>query len=76
MKFTLQEVKLRQDDGQGYVNVFDGFAKHCSLLDHPLPALARIPFDYNNAFIINVSRSNGDSSLKVTCLYIVHTCTL
>jgi len=54
-KATLQEVKLQQDVGSGNVYVFDGFARKCDLLSHPLPAMAKIPFSYENAFIINVS---------------------
>ena len=54
-KATLQEVKLQQDDGNGNVYMFDGFARKCDLLDHHLPAMAKIPFSYENAFIINVS---------------------
>lgn len=54
-KATLQEVRLQQVDGLGNVYVFDGFARKSDLLDHPLPAIATIPYSYENAFIINVS---------------------
>ena len=32
----------------------DAFARTCDLLDHQLPAIAEIPFSYDNAFIIEV----------------------
>ena len=37
------------------VYVFDGFARKCDLLNHPLPAMAKILFSYEKTFIINVS---------------------
>ena len=54
-KATLQGVKLQQDVSNGNVYVFDGFARKCDLLNHLLPAMAKIPFSYENAFIISVS---------------------
>ena len=54
-KAILQEVRLQQDDGLGNVYMFDGFARKSHLLDHPLLAIATIPYSYENAFIINVS---------------------
>ena len=54
-KATLQEVRLQQDDGLGNVNVFDSFARKSDLLDHPLSAIATIPYCSENAFIIKVS---------------------
>ena len=51
---TLQEVKLQWEAPGGEIHVFDGFARQCDLLDHPLPAVAKIMFSYENAFIIEV----------------------
>ena len=53
-KTRLQEGKLQQDNGHGSVCMFDSFARKCNLLDHHLPAVAKIPYSYKNAFIINI----------------------
>lgn len=53
-KATLQEVKLQWEEPGGEIQVFDGFARQCKLLDRPLPAVAKIMFSYENAFIIEV----------------------
>ena len=37
-----------------YTVLFDGFARKCIMLDKPLPAVAKIEFSYENAFIIEV----------------------
>jgi len=34
--------------------MFDSFARKCNLLDHPLPAMAKISYSYENTFIINI----------------------
>ena len=61
-KATLREVKLQWDDEKKTVHVFDAFARDCNLLDHYLPAIAVIRFNYENAFIIEV-RNNSHCSL-------------
>ena len=68
---TLQEVKLQQDDSQGYVQMFDGFARYCELLNLSLPAFARIPFSYENAFIINVSNTKQQVTKPETLLLLL-----
>ena len=50
----LVEVKVQWEDEDGSLLVFDAFARNCDLLDHQLPAIAEIPFSYDNAFIIEV----------------------
>ncbi len=46
---TLREVKLQWEDDNGDVHLFDGFMRECELLNHPLPAIARIPHSYRHA---------------------------
>ena len=41
-KTTLQEVKLQWEEPGGAIHIFDGFARECELLDHPLPAVTKI----------------------------------
>jgi len=55
-KATLREVKLQWEEyATETVHVFDSFARECDLLDeHPLPAVAKILFSYDNAFMIEV----------------------
>ena len=53
-KATLREVKLQWEEECGTVHVFDAFARDCDQLDHRLPALAEVAFQYENAFIIEV----------------------
>ena len=53
-KATLREVKLQWDDEEKTIHVFDAFARGCNLLDHHLPAIAVIRFNYKNTFIIQV----------------------
>ena len=67
-KTTLQEVKLQWEEPGGAIHVFDGFARECKLLDHPLPAVAKIMFSYENAFIIEV--------LSMFCVLNIHACIL
>ena len=50
----LVEVKVQWEDEDGSILMFDAFARNCDLLDHQLPAIAEIPFNYDNAFIIEV----------------------
>jgi len=54
-KAELQEIKLQYTDSKGDPQVFDGLARKCDLMDHPLPALARLPHSYENAFVVKVS---------------------
>ena len=51
---VLREVKLQWMDEHGEIHVFDGFARHCQLLDHKLPVIAKVPVCYDNAFLIEV----------------------
>ena len=53
---NLTEVKLQWEDGDGEVHIFDGFARDCNEMDHPLPAVVKIYYSYENAFIIEVRR--------------------
>ncbi len=46
---TLREVKLQWEDDNGDLHLFDGFMRECELLNHPLPAIARIPHSYRHA---------------------------
>ena len=52
----LREVKFQWEDEYGKIHVFNGFARHCNLLDHQLPAVAKVPYSYDNAFIIEVCK--------------------
>ena len=67
-KTTLQEVKLQWEEPGGAIHVFDGFARECELLDCPLPAVAKIMFSYENAFIIE--------ELSMPCMLNIHACIL
>ena len=53
-KPILKEVKLQWEEADGTMHVFDGFAHSTNLLDHHLPAVAKIFFSHDNAFIIEV----------------------
>ena len=55
-KATLREIKLQWEDVEtDTIHVFDAFAKECGLLDeHTTPAVTKIMFSYDNAFIIEV----------------------
>ena len=48
----LREVKLQWMDEDGEIYVFNGFAHHCQLFDHKLPAVAKVPICHNNTFLI------------------------
>ena len=50
----LREVKLQWEDDDGDGHVFDGVMRECGLLNHSLPAVARVPFGYKNAFLVEV----------------------
>lgn len=50
----LQPVLLQWEDSEGDVFVFDGFMRECELMDHPLPALARVPTGQSHAFLVEV----------------------
>lgn len=67
-KVALQEVKLQWEERGDKTHVFDGFARQCALLDHPLPAVAKIMFSYENAFIIEVLLI--PYLLKYTCIFV------
>ena len=51
---TLREVKLQWKEEDGALHVFDAFARDCDLPNHPMPAIAKIPFSFENAFMIKV----------------------
>ena len=56
-KPIVKEVKLQWEEVNGMKYVFfDGFAYSTNLLDHHLPAAAKIFFNPNNAFIIEVCK--------------------
>ena len=50
------QVKFQYTDGEGNIHVFDVFARKCDQMDHSLPAIVRLTYSYENAFIINVSQ--------------------
>jgi len=52
---NLTEVKLQYEGDGGEPLVFDGFARDCAALDHPLPASLKIPNSYDHAFLIEVN---------------------
>ena len=52
---SLREVTMQWEDLDGSIDNFDGFMRECELLlDHELPALARLDHGYENAFPIEV----------------------
>ena len=53
-KPILKEVKLQWEESNGTMHMFDGFARSTNLLHHHLPAVVKIFFSYDNAFIIEV----------------------
>ena len=52
VKFQWEEI---HEDRSTELHVFDGFARNCQDLDHPLPGIVRIEFSYDCAFMIKVS---------------------
>ena len=51
----MSKISLKEEYATETVHVFDSFARECDLLDeHPLPAVAKILFSYDNAFVIEV----------------------
>ena len=62
-KATLQQVKLQLEESNRGIKNFDGFTRKCIMLDKPLPAVAKIEFSYENAFIIEV--------FAIPCVYII-----
>ena len=64
----LREVKFQWEDEYGKIHVFDGFARHCNLLDDQLPAVAKVPYSYDNAFMIKVCKYITVSSCNITIL--------
>ena len=64
-KPVLREIKLCwEDQDDGTVHYFDGFAHDTDLLDHLLPAVARLPVSFDNAFLIDVR----DCGCNCVCL--------
>ena len=55
----LTEVKLQWESCQREIIVFDGFAWSCEALKHPLPAIMKVLYSYENAFIIEVERKSS-----------------
>ena len=49
----LREAKLQWEE-DGTVEYFDGFIRECGLLEHPLPAVAKVYYGYKNAFPVEV----------------------
>ena len=72
---NLTEVKLQREDGDGEVHSFDGFARDCNEMDHPLPAVVKIYYSYENAFIIEVHRilqlDKIHCLLYVLCIFVL-----
>lgn len=64
----LTEVKLQWDDGGEEVMIFDGFARSCEALDHHLPAVLKVEYSYENAFIIEVGE---EAALYNTVIYLL-----
>ena len=54
LKAMLREVKIQWEEESRTIQVFDTFVRDCDQLDHHLPAMAKVHFDYENAFIIKV----------------------
>ena len=63
-KATLREVKLQWEEEDRIIHVFDAFAHDCDQLDHHLPAMVEVPFEYENAFIIEVRSICNELPLK------------
>lgn len=50
----LRHVKLQYEENNGSVEVIDSFMQECGLLEHTLPAMARVEYDNDHAFLIDV----------------------
>ena len=50
VQFQWEEV---HKDESTKVHVFDGFARRCQDLDHPLPGIVRVEFSYDCAFMFS-----------------------
>ena len=54
-KATLREMKLQWEEADGTIHVFDGFVRECGLIKEWItPAIAKIIFNYDKAFMIEV----------------------
>ena len=53
-KAELVEIKIQYEEEDGNVLVFDAFARYCDDINHELPAIAMIPYSFDNAFMIEV----------------------
>ena len=51
----LREVRFSFGDPED--EVFDGYMRECDLLNHNLPAVARINHGYSNAFVVQVNKT-------------------
>ena len=51
--------------------VFDGFAWSCKPLEHPLPAIMKVLYNYENIFIIKVERKSSFIILIISYIYFV-----
>lgn len=51
----LREVRFSFGDPED--EVFDGYMRECDLLNHDLPAVARINHGYSNAFVVQVNKT-------------------
>lgn len=61
----LCEVTMQWEDEE----VFDGFMRECELLEHPLPAIARVINGFKNAFYVEVIISNFTSCMNNIHVY-------
>lgn len=68
----LTEVKLQWESCEGEIMVFDGFARSCEALEHPLPAIMKVLYSYVNAFIIEVERKSSFVILITSYIYFVN----
>jgi len=48
---VMLEATLQWEEDGGSIDVFDGFIHQCELLDHPLPATAKVFYGYKKLFI-------------------------
>ena len=50
----LVEIKIQYHDEHGNLIISDAFAKDCKEMNHPLPAFAKLNYNYENACLIEV----------------------
>ena len=66
-KVTLWEMKLQWEEADGTIHAFDGFARECGLIKgRTTPAMAKILFNYDSAFMIEVD------NYVLTIIYIIY----